>query len=340
MLTGRVPFDSTSEFEMMKMQVEQAPQPPRTFTANIPIEIEQAIMRALAKKPEARFQTAGELQAMLLGALGRRGLSGALPSGRLNANPGAPSGPLPPVLKETRLGPNVSETPNPAYFQSGYPAAMGAELKETRLGQADVAPPPGSPVVPPVAGGQVQASRTSLLQRLNWKHFLAAGMAVVALASLPFALRSSTSTVTPPKAPAIAEPSSSPEAPPPPPSQDFAPSSNPVRPEENVVQPGQPIAGSEAPPPRSRSAGKSGEKKKPTTEPPATPAAAVETPKPQPSTPAPAQPQPVQPSPERPASAKSEEKKEEKKKGGIIGGIKKLGGKVVDVVRGEEKKKP
>jgi len=27
MLTGRVPFDSTSEFEMMKMQVEQAPQP-------------------------------------------------------------------------------------------------------------------------------------------------------------------------------------------------------------------------------------------------------------------------------------------------------------------------
>ncbi|MFL6274950.1 MAG: serine/threonine protein kinase [Blastocatellia bacterium] len=71
MVTGRVPFDSTSEFEMMKMQVEQAPQPPRTFTANIPLEIEQAIMRALAKKPNARFQTAGELRAMLLGALGK-----------------------------------------------------------------------------------------------------------------------------------------------------------------------------------------------------------------------------------------------------------------------------
>src|SRR5256714_1344588 len=71
MLTGRVPFDSTSEFEMMKMQVEQAPQPPRTFTANIPLEIEQAIMRALAKRPEARFQTAGEFRAMLLGALGK-----------------------------------------------------------------------------------------------------------------------------------------------------------------------------------------------------------------------------------------------------------------------------
>ncbi|MFL6214961.1 MAG: serine/threonine protein kinase [Blastocatellia bacterium] len=71
MLTGRVPFDSQSEFEMMKMQVEKAPQPPRTFTASIPVEIEQAIMRSLAKKPEARFQTAGEFRAMLLGALGR-----------------------------------------------------------------------------------------------------------------------------------------------------------------------------------------------------------------------------------------------------------------------------
>ncbi|HKQ09369.1 MAG TPA: serine/threonine-protein kinase [Blastocatellia bacterium] len=71
MVTGRVPFDSTSEFEMMKMQVEQAPQPPRTFTASIPLEIEQAIMRSLAKKPAARFQTAGELRAMLLGALGK-----------------------------------------------------------------------------------------------------------------------------------------------------------------------------------------------------------------------------------------------------------------------------
>jgi serine/threonine-protein kinase len=70
LLTGRVPFDSGSEFEMMRAQVEQAPAPPRTFTSSIPIEVEQAIMRSLAKKPEARFQTAGEFRMMLLGALG------------------------------------------------------------------------------------------------------------------------------------------------------------------------------------------------------------------------------------------------------------------------------
>jgi eukaryotic-like serine/threonine-protein kinase len=71
MLTGRVPFENHSEFEMMKAQVEQAPAPPRSFTASIPLEIEQAVMRALAKKPAARFQTAGEFRAALLGALGQ-----------------------------------------------------------------------------------------------------------------------------------------------------------------------------------------------------------------------------------------------------------------------------
>ena len=30
MLTGRVPFNSTSEYELMRCQIEQAPVPPRT----------------------------------------------------------------------------------------------------------------------------------------------------------------------------------------------------------------------------------------------------------------------------------------------------------------------
>lgn len=70
MVTGRVPFSSTSEFELMKAQVEQAPPPPRSFAAHIPLQIEQALMRSIAKKPEARYQTAGEFRATLLGTLG------------------------------------------------------------------------------------------------------------------------------------------------------------------------------------------------------------------------------------------------------------------------------
>src|SRR5262245_7842266 len=67
MVTGRVPFFSDSEFDLMRMQIENAPQPPRVFTANIPQNIEQAIMRALAKKIEARFQSAADFRNALVG---------------------------------------------------------------------------------------------------------------------------------------------------------------------------------------------------------------------------------------------------------------------------------
>src|SRR6266849_1372950 len=70
MLTGRVPFSSDSEFDLMKMQIDDAPQPPRVFSAQIPQAVEQAIMRALAKRPEARFQSAADFRNSLLGASG------------------------------------------------------------------------------------------------------------------------------------------------------------------------------------------------------------------------------------------------------------------------------
>src|SRR5438128_11290792 len=43
LLTGRVPFASDSEYELMKAQVEQLPTPPREFAPNIPEEVEWAI---------------------------------------------------------------------------------------------------------------------------------------------------------------------------------------------------------------------------------------------------------------------------------------------------------
>jgi len=70
MLTGRVPFKSDSEYDLMKMQIEDAPAPPRVFAAGIPPAVEQAIMRSLAKRQEARFQTAGEFRDVLLAAIG------------------------------------------------------------------------------------------------------------------------------------------------------------------------------------------------------------------------------------------------------------------------------
>src|SRR5215471_12046850 len=106
MVTGRVPFFSESEFDLMRMQIENAPQPPRVFTANIPQNIEQAIMRALAKKIEARFQSAADFRNVLLGG----------------ANASAPQIPHPQVLR-----------PPDATQVIGSPGARAAVPRETRL---------------------------------------------------------------------------------------------------------------------------------------------------------------------------------------------------------------
>src|SRR5207344_2925932 len=62
MLTGRVPFNGTSEYELMRRQIEEPPTPPRALASHIPVAVEQAIMCALAKKPEARYQSASEFR--------------------------------------------------------------------------------------------------------------------------------------------------------------------------------------------------------------------------------------------------------------------------------------
>ena len=68
MLTGRVPLEHDSEFELMKMQVEEMPSPPRKWNPGIPETIESAITRAIQKRPEDRFQTAGGFRESLLEA--------------------------------------------------------------------------------------------------------------------------------------------------------------------------------------------------------------------------------------------------------------------------------
>ncbi|MGH8615215.1 MAG: protein kinase domain-containing protein [Gammaproteobacteria bacterium] len=58
MVAGHVPFKASSEFDLMRAQIEDAPPPLRE--ASVPKAIEDAAMRALAKRPEERFQTVSE----------------------------------------------------------------------------------------------------------------------------------------------------------------------------------------------------------------------------------------------------------------------------------------
>jgi len=60
--TGRVPFDSTSDFEVMKSHLEAPPPPPRSIDPSIPKKLEDIILKSIEKKPEDRYQSALEMR--------------------------------------------------------------------------------------------------------------------------------------------------------------------------------------------------------------------------------------------------------------------------------------
>jgi serine/threonine protein kinase len=184
MLTGRVPFTSNSDYELMRSQIEDAPSPPSTLAQHIPPAVEQAIMRALAKKPEARHQSASEFRSMLLqkdsGAVTRLDAAAAASYVTRTSEPVVSASPSGQAINGARLAADAV----------AMPGGIGSQLKETRLGPtADVQPgyEPTTRLYPTVQP-KVGVSVSSLLGKLNWKHYAGAVAVLVALITVPLVL--------------------------------------------------------------------------------------------------------------------------------------------------------
>lgn len=65
MVTGHVPFEKNSDYDLIKSQVEELPSPPRNVMPQLPAALESAMLRALAKRPEERFKSAAGFRATL-----------------------------------------------------------------------------------------------------------------------------------------------------------------------------------------------------------------------------------------------------------------------------------
>jgi serine/threonine-protein kinase len=60
MLTGKVPFSGDSAIEIAMKHLNELPRPPSKIRPEIPEALDQVVLRALAKAPEDRYQTAEE----------------------------------------------------------------------------------------------------------------------------------------------------------------------------------------------------------------------------------------------------------------------------------------
>ena len=92
MLCGTTPFVGESEYVLLRMQVEAPPPRLMERVANISPRVEQAVMQALAKRPDERFHTMEEF-ADALGASALRPFAVQIVRARVSGVVGQTSGP-------------------------------------------------------------------------------------------------------------------------------------------------------------------------------------------------------------------------------------------------------
>jgi eukaryotic-like serine/threonine-protein kinase len=188
MLSGHLPFESDSEFELMREHLEAQPPPLSSFGAEIPRGVEAALMRALAKAPEERYQSCSEFAEALQTAMGERG-----PVVRAAAIAIEPAIAPPPHSRETRLGRSSRETPtlSPDDIETRYaPAASNPALLNPA--QAPIAMPVKPAAPPPPAAGP--------LSGIRWIYAAGAGLvAVLAIGAAVLFLTRPRTAAPPPK---------------------------------------------------------------------------------------------------------------------------------------------
>ena len=93
LVAGRPPFAEESQIATAMKHIRDDPPPPRSQRAGIPRALEAVILRALAKDPEQRFQSAGEMgRALQSGGGGSTAVIRPAPAERAPARPARPAG--------------------------------------------------------------------------------------------------------------------------------------------------------------------------------------------------------------------------------------------------------
>ena len=81
-LTGAVPYEKDSQIAVIYAHLQEQPTPPALKRPGLPAALDEVLATALAKRPQDRFASGGELVAALRTALGQSGASPDRPSAR------------------------------------------------------------------------------------------------------------------------------------------------------------------------------------------------------------------------------------------------------------------
>jgi eukaryotic-like serine/threonine-protein kinase len=65
LLTGKTPFDGETPVEIAMKHLSDTPEPPSRLRPDVPRELDMVVLRALAKNPDDRYQSADEMEADL-----------------------------------------------------------------------------------------------------------------------------------------------------------------------------------------------------------------------------------------------------------------------------------
>src|SRR4029078_1208631 len=114
MLTGQVPFTGDTPLEIAMKHLSEVPRPPSELRPEVPHDLDSVVLRALAKEPGERYQSAEEMDADLMrvaevlpvdphtetaatAVLSGSGLMAAAPTSVISRAPTAPTGVAPPA---------------------------------------------------------------------------------------------------------------------------------------------------------------------------------------------------------------------------------------------------
>jgi serine/threonine-protein kinase len=152
LLTGKLPFISTDSSELARMHREELPPHPKSYNASIPVELDQIVLKVLAKEPSARYRTADQLSRILSALLEKESAPSSVYM-QSDLHPGTNSKTSPPVTSFPLAEPIASSSPlslDAVKWPSPSNALFGVkkrtELSSAGLTSSDSDDPPASSI--------------------------------------------------------------------------------------------------------------------------------------------------------------------------------------------------